>query len=81
MVHALKRISTPYFSLNCQIDSQCLGLWKMFGSVQLMFSLDLDPVQTWNFLCAESNHLIWHMRSSTFESIKFDEFDLGRPNY
>ena len=39
----------------------------------------LGPVQTY-FSCAESNHLIRGMTSSTFESIKFDDFNSGRPN-
>ena len=29
----------------------------------------------------EFMHSIQHMEDSTFESIEFDEFDLGRPKY
>ena len=41
--------------------------------------LGLD--QTSNLSCVESNHSIRRMKDSTFESIEFDQFDLGRPKY
>ena len=48
--------------------------FQSFSSEEIV---ELGPVQTSNFSCAEPNVGIKYMESSTYESIKIDIFEFG----